>query len=390
MSLVAPIAANDFDQPGAFTIGWTDISFQAPSTTTIQGRIYYPALAAGQDAQVDPSEGPFKLVGMIQGANGAPDFYDELCTHVASWGFVVASIRGGSASAQFLGAWTGELLIWMDAQNTVPGAMFEGMVAPAPWAAMGHSRGGAALSFLVKNETRVRAIMGFEAADRRLDAETRKTFRDYDGSVLAVAGDNDNVTPPSIVFSWYRRPQLTPRKTYQEIVGGGHRGPVDLDLTPTEEDPLSNVEQQRIHFKLAVAFLVAEFVGQENAWNDILGQGGTSEPLVGKSNLEEPALWVGPFTTASTFSVGLGGSALDYGVLAASPRPASIATAFGTLGLDPVGLAVVGQMGPLGTTATLEINIPTLALTGLDVWLQGISLRTPGGKLTRSVSVRVP
>ena len=72
---------------GPHAVAFRDVSFVDPVQGGVQGRVYYPAA----DGEPDPSDGPYPLVGMMHGWLGQTFMYDQICTEVASWGFVVAS-----------------------------------------------------------------------------------------------------------------------------------------------------------------------------------------------------------------------------------------------------------------------------------------------------------
>ena len=58
-------SAQTWEDPGPHLVGRRDIVFFEPGLGDIDGRIYYPATAAGFDTPPDPSGGPYPLHGFM-------------------------------------------------------------------------------------------------------------------------------------------------------------------------------------------------------------------------------------------------------------------------------------------------------------------------------------
>ena len=124
----------------------------------LDARLYCPAVSAGQGTAPDPSAGPFPLVGLLHRYLGDPTNYDLLSTHIASWGFFLASIdteTGPNALMRREAQDTADMLNWVAAESADPSSSYFGMVAPGPWGAVGHSMGGGALFYLIEDEPNI-------------------------------------------------------------------------------------------------------------------------------------------------------------------------------------------------------------------------------------------
>jgi hypothetical protein len=200
-----PVIAQEIEDPGPYPVGWRDVTFvdKIFGQGTITGRMYYPALSAGHMADPDPSSGPYPLVGFMHGWLSSPDMYDNLCTHIASWGFVVAST--GTETGFFLdmdqfARDTRSFLHWVDSESNEPGSWLFGMAWDGDWAASGHSMGGGTLSFLIGIEPRVRTIVGLQAL---FTAKGVDNMRDYTGNPYQIAGEVDMLVPWETVHDWF-------------------------------------------------------------------------------------------------------------------------------------------------------------------------------------------
>ncbi|MFI5562625.1 acetylxylan esterase [Amycolatopsis japonica] len=94
--------------------------------------LYYPA-----DIASGGTEHPVLIWG--NGTNATVDQYEQLFTHLASWGYVVAAANTGqSGSGQEMLAGARYLI----AENSRAGSVFQGRIATGKIAAAGHSQGG--------------------------------------------------------------------------------------------------------------------------------------------------------------------------------------------------------------------------------------------------------
>ncbi len=356
-SLLALLSAPQLpEDPGPHLVGWRDVQLQDQrfGQGLVPVRIYYPAAAAGQDQPADPAAGPFPLVGFQHGWLGSADGYDLLCTHLASWGFVVSSTdseRGLFPNTREFAEDTRAALWWIEDQSVVPGAWLEGMAdAAAVWSAIGHSMGGATLSQLIGIEPRVRVILGLQAADNPAGYAAMAA---YDGGAWWIAGGSDFVVSAATVHDWYERAMPSSRRDlYWEVAGMGHLGCTD---TVGNGDPLPGPEQQRLHRRLAGAVLRAEVRGEENVLFDAVGAGAAAEPLAVESQCAEPPVWA--IEGGASILVGAAARSNGGAALAWSLALGNFQTRFGPLGFDPRTASVVFQ-GGAGFDGVVEVVVP--------------------------------
>ena len=195
--VLAPAASAAIEDPGVLPVGWRDISFDDDifGQGTILARIYYPALDAGRDTPADPSQGPYPLIAFQHGYLGEPRDYDDLCTHLASWGVLVASTgteTGFFADVDQYARDTRSLLHWVDRESGDSQSWLHAMAWDGDWGASGHSMGGGTLGLLIGIEPRVRTIVGLQSAGP--EGEGADHMRAFTGIAAQVAGSQQ---PPS-------------------------------------------------------------------------------------------------------------------------------------------------------------------------------------------------
>lgn len=379
------------EDPGPHLVGWRDVVAQDTifNQGNVRARLYYPAVSAGQDAAADPSAGPYVLTGFQHGWLGSPSDYDELCSHLASWGFVVAST--GTETGLFpdkakYARDTRSLLHWAEQQSGVAGSWLEGMVAPGTdWTVTGHSMGGGTLSLLIGIEPRVRTIIGLQAAS--MNATGNNNMRAFTGRAYWIAGSVDWIVPSGTVRAWYDRGDSAARNVFWEIQGMGHVGCTDL---PAVGEPLSGPEQLRLHRRLVGGLLRAESRGEEDLFVWTLGQGFAGEPSLQQSRCIDPPLWARLGPAGTTVETGLAGHHGRGGVLAWSLVPGSSATIYGELGLSRNDLVLASQ-GRLDATGVLRLDLPVQpAWSGQTLYLQALALRPGGGAFSRTAALAIP
>lgn len=387
-----PAAAQAIEDPGPHPVGWRVFTFTDAifGQGTITGRIYYPAAAAGEGADADPSGGPFPLVAFQHGWLGAPDGYDELCTHIASWGFVVASTGTETGlfpdHAQFARD-TRSFLHRVEAESATPASWLYGMAADGDWGAVGHSMGGGTLHLLIGIEPRIRAIAGLQAADES-DPDARAAIAAYTGDALYIAGSSDLIVPQDVVRRWFDRAVLAARDIFHVVQGMGHTGAMD---DPGFLDPMPAPEQQRLHRRLVTGFLRAEIRGEENLYAETLGEGIGTEPVSVEAICEEPALWARESASGpGRIVVGICGAPGDQATLAASDTPASVPTPYGELGIDLARSRRLSRtvLGPSGVVETTP-SVPA-AYSGDTLYFQGLVSVPGAGTLSRTADLVAP
>ena len=382
-------AAGGFEDPGPHPAGWQAVSFVSGST--IKGRVYYPALAAGEGAPADPGAG-YPLVGLIHGQTFVPSDYDLLSLHLASHGFVVCSVgplAGPLHAPPMAAAKMQDMLAWFTGESANPASPFAGLAGGAPWAVLGHSLGGSALPHVAALEPKVRSIVAL-APYYDGSATLAEKLAAFDGAKLAVAGALDHVVPPADhAYPMHLDASPLGRSVYVELEGTGHYGSLDAWIAGIL-DPLPWEEQHRLHRKVVTAFLLAQSAGLEDAYAAILGGGGAQEPFARECSSADPPLWVAPSATEHAVAAGLGGRPLDPAWIAVAALPGSTATRAGTLGLDPAGLrfAFAGDLGAEGC-ADVPWASPWIP-AGQVLYVQGMALHPAGPVLSRTAIFVAP
>lgn len=344
------------EDPGPFPVGWRDESFTDArfGQGVVDVRLYYPAAVAGQNAPADPAGGPYPLVGFQHGWLGSAANYDSLCTHLASWGYVVSSTdtEGGLfPDRQAFARDTRAALWWVEDEAADPLSWLAGMADPlAPWSAAGHSMGGGTLSLLVGIEPRVRTVIGLQAAQEPAGVAAMRAF---DGAAWWIAGGVDRIVPPGVVRDWYEDAGTASRRDlYWEVAGMGHSGCTD---TPPNGEPLSGAEQGRVHRRLVTAILECEVRGDENALHYALGGGAAGQPWTAESDCRVPPVWA--IEGGASILVGAAARSGGKAGLAWSLALGNYVTPYGPLGFDPRTATAVFR-GGLGSGGIAEAIVP--------------------------------
>ncbi|TAH39730.1 MAG: hypothetical protein EYC70_02775 [Planctomycetota bacterium] len=390
----ATLSAQQIEDPGPHLVGWRDVQFTDANfgRGEIRGRMFYPALQAGQGTAADPAYGPYPLVGFQHGWLGRPDMYDELCTHLASWGFVVASIgtqTGIFATMQAEALDTRSLLHWVDDESAATGAWLEGMAWDGDWSASGHSMGGGALMYLIGIEPRVRAVVPLQPyAGTGLggSAQGFQNLAVFTGSVSIVTGELDDLVDEGLEY--FQNAPAARRDLYSMVLGMGHLGPTD---NPPNNEPLSAAEQHRLHRRILAGTLRAEMRGEENLYVELLGEGIVSEPVQFLSLTSLPPLWaVESRFQAGALAVGMAGMPGDRVLMARSFTAASKSTPYGVLGLDPRDGAIFYSSTMPGSGVRETVLPLQGSWSGRTLYIQGLRLGPGVGALSRTAAVAVP
>ncbi|MDF1799180.1 MAG: hypothetical protein P1V81_08400 [Planctomycetota bacterium] len=378
-----PALAQVPEAPGPHAVGWDDVSFTHPlsANPTVTARLYYPALSAGQGTAPDTSAGPFPLVGFLHGYFAFVDYYDDVCTHLASHGFFVASVATESGLFMSIPNEAKDaraMLTWTEAQ-ALPGGSFDGMVAQgADWSAVGHSNGGAARSHLASAEPRIARLVLFEPNWLSPPGVTS-----FAGPVMVVGATEDTITPTgSNAATYFANLQASPRSSYVQVVGAGHNASLDFPFGATS---LPHAEAHAMHRRLAAGFLLAEVKGELQQYELLVGAAAELEPLDPVVRATQPVLWVS--SGAGHLGMGLAGRGDDaFALLAVSTVQTSLPTAFGQLGVDLGGALL--KVVAMTSDGSVDLSVPfDPALAGLGIFTQGLRLAADGsGALTAVVS----
>ncbi|MCH2112774.1 MAG: hypothetical protein MK213_07940 [Planctomycetes bacterium] len=262
-------------EEGPIPPSWRDVEFvdTAFERGEVLGRIYYPAVEEEAGADAELSNGPYPLVAFMHGWLAVPENYDRLLLHLASWGFVVASIGtevavDGTMRAESQD--TQALLHWVAHQSKQENSWLSGMVAPGPWGASGHSMGGGACLNLIHIEPNVRAVAPLQPFIGRGLGGIQKALKGletWDGAVWFIAGGKDETCPTKMVRYGYDLAKKAERKFWTEAIHMGHLGPCNYSPRTRK---LSGQAMLELHQNILSKFFLAELKGEENLYPDLL------------------------------------------------------------------------------------------------------------------------
>ena len=335
------------------------------------------------------------MVALNHGWLGDPTNYHLLSQHLASWGFVVASI---GTETGFFGNMVSEardsqaLLAWVEDQSGNPNSAFAGMTDGGDLGAIGHSMGGGSMAFLIGLEPRVRAVVPMEAYKEGLGYNNNADFnlREYTGSIMFLAGDYDDTAPHGTnSLDMYEHCIRAARRHFVLLEGAGHLGPTD---EPSISDPMPPNEQHRLHRRYVGAFLRAELKGEEHLYGDMFGHGAVNAPVQMLGSDYIPAFWANPEAASiGTTSVGITGMEGHSAIMMWSMVRANFSTSYGILGIDPRHATPIANQ-VFDSTGVIEVELPNQAQWAQQiVYFQGIvSLAPTGAMLTRTVTVQFP
>ncbi|HBF23540.1 MAG TPA: hypothetical protein DDW23_06990 [Planctomycetes bacterium] len=401
LPLLLTLSAQLPEDDGPFLVGWRDVRFADTnfSMGNLDARFYYPALAEGEDEGANPAQGPYPLVGFGHGWIEPPSDYDHLCSHLASWGFVVVSTEEElglfprmqrQANALKASLW------WTDDSSSEPSHWLEGMSDGGDWSAAGHSMGASALSYLVRDEPRVQSVVLLEPYRGSLLGGTTNgfnAFSAYSGSCLVVAGSQDLTNNAwSVVRPWFNQADAAPRNFWALINGSDHFGCTDPDVHLLWGfGSLPYADQHRIHRRLLGGFLRSEVKGEENIFFHLLGEGMSGEPVDGESSSFDPILWIGESSTSSnSMALGIAAEPVWRVRIGASLSLGSISTPWGTSSLDSGSLHLLYDANASAEgLAEILVPIPP-SMHGATVYFQGLANDSLDGGLTQVQSFILP
>lgn len=372
-------AARDYGEAGPLPVGWLDTEF-LDENETIYARLFYPALEAGPGTKPD-ARATYPLHGFLHGWGNDPSDYDAICTHLASWGWVVASVF----TDPFIGPQTKALnlqalLHWTQAESPVANLLLN----EHEWSVSGHSLGGAAAQYLVGIEPRVRTVVAFQGifVDAGVGLANLAAF---DGALYYVAGDIDRVAPwQEHGLAYFEAAQAARRAGFALVPGMDHGGVLDNETSSAGH---------RVNRRALAALCAAEQLGEENAWNDLAGGGIAPEVALLRAHCPDSSLWFVGGDEPGEVVLGQAARPGELVVQWVSIAPAAVPlpTPYGDFGLDPVGMATVVTTS-LDEDAWTELAPPPFpTLSGVPLWAQGIAAVGPNdAALTRTASLTPP
>ena len=261
-------------RPGKFLVGKISGSFES-EYGTYEVDVYYPALEAGQEVPVDPSEAPYPVISFSHGAAANKGSNSWVGEYLASWGYVSGFFTTPHLMDldmnQMAKEWTQGIIGTLDyigglnANSEVLG----GQVAMDKAGVMGHSMGGYGTLFAISIDDRFKVAVPLAPApiDTYLapsDPDEISEFMAVDYSNIKIpvqmqVGEKDGFVAADLIYDMYHQLQYSPRQ-YVEIRGGNHvgyqsEGPEYDAATGVDFVPdISLDEQQRIAAKYFMAW----------------------------------------------------------------------------------------------------------------------------------------
>ncbi|MDP6962862.1 MAG: hypothetical protein QGF46_01710, partial [Planctomycetota bacterium] len=259
------------EDAGPYQVSVQDVSHvdHHYSRGTVEARVYYPS---------DPTNGPFPLAAFMHGWIQPASDYDELCTHIASHGYVVYSNNTETSLFATLQAQAHDTragLQWVEDQSQLPSSFLYGMTDNQPWIAIGHSMGGAGVASLCRIESRTQVAVMLEPYKGVLLGNTSNAFgwfSNFTGSLLVIGATEDLTNNwSSQVKPWYNTSSSSTRKLWSLINGGDHFGACDADIHALWGfGSLVGSEQHLAHRRLLTSFLLSEVGSNENYYFDFI------------------------------------------------------------------------------------------------------------------------
>jgi len=376
------------EDPGPYQVAVQDVTHYDShySRGNVEARVYYPT---------NTSDGPFQLAAFMHGWIEPASDYDNLCTHIASHGFVVYSNNTETSlfgTLQPQAADTRAGLQWVEDQSATAGTWLYGLTENQPWIAMGHSMGGSAVAALCKQEPRVEKAIMLEPYKGSLLGNTSGAFTwfsNFTGSALVIAGDEDATNNwSSQVKPWYNTPVQSSRRLWALIDGGDHFGATDPDIHSLwGSGSLSGTRQHLVHRRLVTSFLQAEVLGNENAYYDYMNTPFTS--VEGASSSTPLWLVFNP-TIPSQLEMGTFTATYSNVRFAAAPATSFTQSNFGDILLDlTVTRVIASSSAP--ATGIVSNSLPTRASwTGMTLYFQALAVKAGSGSISRLCEVVIP
>jgi dienelactone hydrolase len=352
----------------------------------ISARVYYPT---------NTNDGPFPLVAFMHGWIEPASDYDEFCTHLASWGYVVYSNNTETSifgTLQAEAADTRAGLQWVEDESQDSTSWLYGMTNNQPWSAIGHSMGAAAVASMCKIDPRVKQAVMFEPYKGSLLGNSTNAFNwfsNFSGPVLVIGGTDDLTNDwSSTVFPWYRTADNSSRKIWALINGGDHFGSTDSNIHDLWGfGSLNGDDQQLIHRRLATSFLQAEIRGDEDLLFDLLNTIATDF----EASASDTPLWVvlDP-NNSGAIQVGSFSTPGDYMRIAGSTGTGFTQSAFGDILLDMNRLRIVhaNVVPQVGISSSQLLINPVFS--GSTIYFQALATNSGLGTISALNEVYIP
>jgi predicted dienelactone hydrolase len=346
--------APSFATPGPFAIGERSITFQDATlaSSNLTMKVYYPGTSAGTNVAV--ASGIFPGIAFGHGFNLTYTDYNNICGHLASYGYVVMSPdvqNGFTVSHLEFARELAACLKHMQNLGQDNQSAFFGKIDTTT-GVFGHSMGGGASGLVHTVYPDIDAVSGLSAADT--DPSAIAALSTYSGPFQAISGSQDNVTPePDHQIPMYQA--TTGLKHNISITGGAHCKYTDAtticDLV-SGGGSITRSEQIFLAKKYVTAFFQHYLKQDANAWPYICGD---------SLNADVAAQRV---TFASNYPCSVSVDEAPFGGIAAWPNPAQDLISLEIT--TPTGIKIAGIDGKIHyqnkveTAQTMKLDVSKL------------------------------
>lgn len=243
--------------PGPYKKAFTNVTYTDTvlADPTVSGRIYYPGVNDGFNEPL--VGGIYPIIVFGHGFQLLYDDYENLCFHLATWGYIVMSPNVQNGFAVSHGEFAREMascLRYLQNEGSNPTSQFYGAIG-FKQGAFGHSMGGGATGLLTGEFPGLDAAIGLAAAETNPSAIA--ALGSYTGAYMVISGKDDNVAgETSNQLPMYMAAQGP--KVWVSLVGGAHCKFTDdvsmiCDLV-SNPGTISRARQQELSNRYTTAF----------------------------------------------------------------------------------------------------------------------------------------
>lgn len=370
-TLLATAAVGQSPAIGQTEVAWVNNS--GNGAAILDATVHYPAVAPAVNAPVLPTTTGYPVVVFLHGWGRLGSEYYRMGQELASLGIVAVMMNTAQFSYLEMEADTRAMFGAIDAANSEVGGFFEGAMDMSRVGLMGHSMGGAVLSYVLNEAPNASASNpGYKCALGLAPVNPSIALAGTEVTVPIglVSGQGDILTPPAThAIPYYAalvpaqglkfHYQLNANCTHMNLVGLEQVNPAVFERT----------------IKIAKGFFGQFLSGNVLGLEAVLGVDGESDPnlVLVEMDSAEPQSWgsdqlrVGQ-TTRISVAAETGFAGLIVANSLAPPQP----TLIGTLLVDSASAFSVGESWIPGERLDVLITVPPLPeLIGSGLAVQG-------------------
>jgi dienelactone hydrolase len=358
---------------GSFSVGERDITFtdnglQTPSVAT---HVWYPGVGSGTGVPV--AVGSFPVIAVGHGFNLNYLDYGQICSHLASWGYIVISPNvqnGFNVSHLEFAKELGACLNYFQLEGANNASDFFQHVDTMT-GVCGHSMGGGASCLVPSVYPQIDAVSGFAAAETNPSAIA--ALPAYSGPYQVISGSSDNTAPENT----NQTPMYNAAagiKQWVSITGGAHckftDGSTICDLV-SSAGSVTRAAQIQLTKRYVTAFFNYNLKGESAALTFLCGDSLQADVTAGK--VSNQTTFVCTVATTPSFA--------DENCWNASPNPFGGRVRIQGTG----GFTIVNALGSVVFQGYSKEKATEIDLSGLP---RGVYFLNAEGKSCRKVLVR--